>query len=173
MFARSSAARHPDKPALIVVPSGRVVTFAEFEARANRVANFFRSVGLRRGDHVAFVMENNLEMVICEAGAERSGLHYTCVNHFLADEEAAFIVTDCDARVVVSSLAKIELATSLADRCPSVEHWLMADTDAPPAPFESLDAVLAAQPDGPIDDEQLGAAMLYSSGTTGRPKGLA
>jgi long-chain acyl-CoA synthetase len=172
MFARDVAARHPSKPALIMVPSGRVVTFGEYEARADRVAQFFRSVGLRRGDHVAFLMENNPEMVVCEAGAERAGLYYTCINHFLAADEAAYIINDCDARVVITSLAKAALAAQLPALCGATEHWLMADTTTPEAPFRSLDAELAAQPSEPIQDEQQGAAMLYSSGTTGRPKGI-
>jgi long-chain acyl-CoA synthetase len=172
MFARATATTSPDKPALVMVPSGRTITFADYEARADRAAQFFRSVGLRRGDHVAFLMENNPEMVMCEAGAERAGLYYTCVNHFLARDEAAYVVNDCQAKVVVTSAAKADLAAQLPALCPGVEHWVMADSDRPPAPFSSLDLVLAEQPSGPIADEQLGAAMLYSSGTTGRPKGI-
>ncbi len=172
MFARATATASPDKPALILVPSGRTVTFGAYEERADRVAQYFRSLGLRRGDHVAFLMENNPEMVMCEAGAERAGLYYTCVNHFLARDEAAYIIDDCQAQVVITSEAKAELATQLPALCPRVGQWVMCDTDDPPHGFLSLDGVLAGQPSGPITDEQLGAAMLYSSGTTGRPKGI-
>jgi long-chain acyl-CoA synthetase len=172
MFARSTAQRSPDKPALVMVPSGRTVTFGDYERRADRAAQLYRSLGLRRGDHVAMLMENNPEMVMCEAGAERAGLYYTCVNHFLARDEAAYIINDCGAEVVITSAAKRELAAELPALCPHVRLWAMCDTDDPPTGFSSLDEVLGEQPDGPIPDEQLGAAMLYSSGTTGQPKGI-
>lgn len=172
MFARPTAATDPDKPAIVLVPSGRTISYRDYERRADRAAQYFRSLGLRRGDHVAFLMENNPEMVMCEAGAERAGLYYTCINHFLARDEAAYIVNDCQAQVVITSAEKSALATQLPGACPNVSQWVMCDTDDPPGPFLSLDQVLAAQPDGPIADEQLGAAMLYSSGTTGRPKGI-
>lgn len=172
MFARPTAERFPDKPAVVMVPSGRTLTFGEYEARADRVAQYLRSVGLRVGDHVAVLMENNPEMLVFEAGAERAGLYYTCVNHFLSPDEAAYVIDDCDAQVVLTSAAKAELAAQLPERCPRVRHWVMADTAEPPEPFASFDVVLDRQPDGPITDERMGATMLYSSGTTGRPKGI-
>jgi long-chain acyl-CoA synthetase len=152
--------------------SGEVVTFGEFEARANRLAQFFRSLGLERLDHVAFFMENNVRMLECEGAAERAGLYYTCINSYLAPDEVAYIVNDCEARVVISSHAKREVAALLPAQCEGVERWLMVDTDAPPEGYEPYGKVVAAFPAEPIADEQLGAAMLYSSGTTGQPKGI-
>ena len=174
MFARSTALAHPDKTAIVMVPSGREISYAAYEAAADRAAQFFRSVGLRRGDHVAFLMENNPAMLVCEAGAERAGLYFTCINHFLAADEAAYIIDDSHAQVVVTSAAKRGLAEQLPALCPRVRHWLMADVSADDAhaPFDSLADVLSRFPATPIEDEQLGAAMLYSSGTTGRPKGI-
>src|SRR6185369_12868249 len=90
----------------------------------------------------------------------------------LAPDEAAYIINDSEARIVVTSAAKREVAMQLPALCPNVEHWLMADIDSDDAPFESLAAARVQFPTDPIDDEQLGAAMLYSSGTTGRPKGI-
>ena len=172
MYAASHAAEHPDQPALIMATSGHVVTFGEYEAAANRMAHLYRDEGLARLDHVAFLMENNPRLLECEGGAERTGLYYTCINSYLAPDEAAYIINDSQARVVVSSAAKREVAAQLPPLCPGVSRWIMADTDRPPEPYEPYDTVAVAYPDTPVDDEQLGAAMLYSSGTTGRPKGI-
>jgi long-chain acyl-CoA synthetase len=172
MYAARYAAEHPDKPAVVMATSGEVVTFREYEAASNRMAQLYREQGLRRLDHVAFFMENSPRLLECEGGAERTGLYYTCVNSYLAPEEVAYIVNDCGARVFVTSEAKRDVASQLPALCPGVERWLMADTDRPPAPFESLAEAAAACPETPVSDERLGAAMLYSSGTTGRPKGI-
>jgi long-chain acyl-CoA synthetase len=136
------------------------------------VAHFLRDVGLDRMDHVAFFMENNVRMLECEGGAERIGLYYTCINSYLAPDEAAYIVNDSQARVVVSSTAKREVAMQLPELCPNVERWLMVDVDEADAPYEPYAKVIAAYPSTPVENERLGAAMLYSSGTTGRPKGI-
>ena len=151
--------------------SGEVVTYRQFEDRANQMAHLYRAQGLKRLDHVAFLFENNPRMLECEAGAERSGLYYTCINSYLAPDEAAYIINDSESRVVVTSAAKREVAMQLPDLCPNVERWLMADVDTADAPFREPGAAMAEFPTTPIDDEQLGA-MLYSSGTTGQPKGI-
>jgi len=150
--------------------SGATLSYGGYERNANRLAHLFRSLGLRRGDHIAVFMENNLRMLEVEGGAERSGLYYTCINSYLVAGEVAYIVSDCEAQVVVSSMAKRDVAAELPSQCPGVRRWLMVDGTADG--FESFEDVVAAYPDTPIDDEQLGAAMLYSSGTTGQPKGI-
>jgi long-chain acyl-CoA synthetase len=172
MYAARHAVEHPDQPAVIMATSGVVVTFAEYEAAANRMAHLFRDEGLVRSDHVAFFMENNPRLLECEGGADRTGLFYTCINSYLSPEEVAYIVNDSQARVVVTSAAKREVAAQLPPLCPGVTRWLMADTDTPPEPYEPYDRATGAYPATPVPDEQLGAAMLYSSGTTGRPKGI-
>ena len=103
------------------------MTYAEYEAAANRVAHLYRAQGLQRMDHVAFLMENNPRMLEAEGGAERTGLYYTCINSYLAADEVAYIVNDSQARVVVTSAAKREVARSLPAQCPNVERWLMVD----------------------------------------------
>jgi len=153
--------------------SGQVVTLGQYEAGCNQLAHLFRDMRLRRLDHVAFMMENHPVLLQCEGAADRTGLYYTCINSYLAADEAAYIVNDCQARVVVSSRAKQEVAAQLPALCPTVERWLMVDADGPPpSPYESYDAAVARYPADAVPDEELGAAMLYSSGTTGRPKGI-
>jgi len=151
--------------------SGDVVTFAEYEAAANRVAQLLRHSGLVRGDHVAIFMDNDYRMLMCEGGAERAGLYYTCVNSYLSLEEVAYIVNDSQARVFVTNAAKAELAFQLPALCPNVERWLVAGATGE-GPFESWEEAIGGYPSDPIADEQLGTPMPYSSGTTGRPKGI-
>jgi acyl-CoA synthetase (AMP-forming)/AMP-acid ligase II len=156
-----------------MAPSGRVLSFAEYEAQANQVAHLLRETGLRRQDHMAIFMENDPAMLVTEAGAERTGLFFTPVNSYLAADEVAYIVNDSASRVVVTSAAKAEVAQQLPALCPKVERWLMVGADgSPPAPFESWEEAVGRQNTGPVADEQLGAPMMYSSGTTGRPKGI-
>ena len=173
MYAAEHARAKPDEPAVIMATSGQVVTFGEYEARCNRLAHLLRDSGLRRGDHVAFFMENTPRLLECEGAAERTGLYFTCINSYLAAEEVAYIVDDCLAKVVITTGAKRAVAAQLPALCPNVERWLMVDTDGEPeAGFETYEEVAAGYPVTNIDDEQLGLAMLYSSGTTGRPKGI-
>ena len=152
--------------------SGRTLTYAQYEGASNQFAHYLRTVGLQPGDHVAILMENHETMLVAEGGAERVGLHYTCVNSYLAAVEAAYIVDNCRAEVVVTSAAKLPLVRDLVPLCPGVRHWVVVGDPAPPAPFESWERVVETQPTGYVEDEQLGAAMLYSSGTTGQPKGI-
>jgi long-chain acyl-CoA synthetase len=172
MYAARHALEQPDKPAIVMAPSGEEVRFSEYEAACNRIAHLFRDQGLQRLDHVAFFMENTPRLLECEGAAERTGLYYTPVNSFLSADEVAYIVNDCEARVFVTSHAKRDVAARLPELCTRVERWLMAGTDDPPGPFEPLQAVCEAYPSVPVPGERLGAAMFYSSGTTGRPKGI-
>ena len=172
MYAAAHAKEHPDQPCFIMASSGETVTYAEYEARCNRLAQLFRDAGLRRMDHVAFFMENNPRMLECEGAAERTGLYFTCINSYLSADEVAYIVNDSLARIVITSAAKREVALQLPALCPNVERWLMVDIDEPIEPFEPYLEAVAPYPAEPVADEQLGAAMLYSSGTTGRPKGI-
>jgi long-chain acyl-CoA synthetase len=172
MYAREHAAAHPDQPALIMATSGDQLTYKQYEERANRVAHFLRDVGLQRYDHIATFTENNLHLLEIEGGAERIGLYFTCINSYLSAEEVAYIVNDSTARVVFSTKAKREVALQLPALCPNVERWIMLDTDQPDGPFEPYEALLSKYPTDYVEGEMLGAAMLYSSGTTGRPKGI-
>ena len=114
MYPGVHAERHPDQPALIMASSGATLTFGEFEANANRLAHLYRSLGLRRGYHVAMYMENHLRYFETMAAAERCGLYYTCINSFLTAEEVAYIVDDCDAKVFITTRTKVGVAAAAA-----------------------------------------------------------
>ncbi len=171
------ARTRPDHPAVVMVGSGETLTYRQLDEGSNRVAQLLRSMGLERGDHVALFMENQIRFMEVVWGALRSGIYLTAINSFLSAEEATYIIDDCDARVVVSSRAKAEVVSAIDPAAtPTVERWLMTDgtpADSTTGPdWERYEEVVASQPSTPIDDETMGVQMLYSSGTTGRPKGV-
>jgi len=173
MYAAEFARSTPERPAIVMANSGEVVTFAQYEDGANRVAHLLRDTGLGRGDHMAIFMDNDPRMLFSEGGAERTGVYFTCVNSYLSVDEVAYIVNDSQSKVVVTNAAKVEVARQLPARCPKVERWLIARSHAgEDEPFESFEDALAHYPAGSIANEELGASMPYSSGTTGRPKGI-
>ncbi|HWE56729.1 MAG TPA: AMP-binding protein [Acidimicrobiales bacterium] len=172
MYAAQFAAAHPDHPALVMLGSGRTVTFGQFESRANQIAHLIRDQGLVRGDHIAILSENEEEMLAIEGAAERTGLYYTLINSYLAPDEIAYIVDNCRARLFFASGGKIGSARQAAASCPLVERFLVTGPTPAGDGWDSLEQALAGAPTTPVPDEQLGAAMLYSSGTTGRPKGI-
>jgi len=172
MYPGIHAAARPAHPAVIMAQSGEVVTYGELEARSNRLAHLFRACGLRRLDHYAIFMENNARYVeACSAGA-RTGLYYTCINSFLTPEEVAYIVNNSEARLLITSEAQRDVAVAALRDCPKVELCLIVDGKGGGARVQNLDDATASYPPTPVADEWLGAAMLYSSGTTGRPKGI-
>ncbi|SNT49757.1 Acyl-CoA synthetase (AMP-forming)/AMP-acid ligase II [Streptosporangium subroseum] len=170
MHPGAIAALLPDKPAVIMASSGKVVTFRELDEESNRLAHLFRAAGLRPGDHIAFMLENHPLFLAVAWAAHRSGLYYTAISSRLKTDELAYIVDNCEARVFISSVALADVATSIADVTPKVELRLMLDGVAPG--FASYEEAVAAHPVTPLDDECQGMDMLYSSGTTGRPKGV-
>jgi long-chain acyl-CoA synthetase len=151
--------------------SGEVVTYAELNDRSNRLAQLFFSAGLRFGDHIAVLMENRAEYFEPCWAAQRSGLLFTCINsHFNADE-VAYILDDCDAQVLVVSDGLRDVAVELLDKMPRVKVRLMAGSDLVDG-YESYADARDRYPASPLDEELEGSRMLYSSGTTGRPKGV-
>lgn len=165
-----------DKPAVILYPSGTVVTFDDLEARANRLAHRFRQTGLREGDTVAILMENNEHIHAVMWAARRSGLYYVPINTHLTAAEAAYIIDNSAAKAIIGSAALRETCAGLAEHLPRglPELLLIAaekDDDGLPG-WERYPECVAGQPDTPIDDEIEGDLLQYSSGTTGRPKGI-
>jgi acyl-CoA synthetase (AMP-forming)/AMP-acid ligase II len=152
--------------------SGEVVTFQDYERRCNQVARLLRDCGLRRGDHVSILMENNPRMLEIEGGAERIGLYYTLINAYLSPEEVAYVVGNSRSRVLFASAAKRDIAEAAAESCPGVERAFLSGVPSTSGRWERLEEALARYPVESVEDESLGAPMLYSSGTTGRPKGI-
>lgn len=167
---RLYAEKTPNKPAYIMARSGEVVTYCQLESRSNQCAHFFRNAGLKIGDHIAIFMENDSRLLEIAWAAQRSGLYYTVVSRHLMAAEVEYIVNDCDAQVLVTSYALSDIAESLVDKIPNVHTKLMVNGIA--LGYEDYDAAIKPYPTSPIDDELEGADMLYSSGTTGRPKGI-
>ncbi|MEO1319381.1 MAG: acyl-CoA synthetase [Pseudomonadota bacterium] len=170
MHPSQQAVSQPDTPAVIMADTGKQLTYRELDALSNRIAHWFRSLGLAPRDHIAILLENCLEYMPIIWAAQRSGLVYTAISTHLLHDEVAYIVANSRSRLLITSDMFAELAASVRDASPKLEFATMlhANTDA----FDDFESVIAAHPETPIDDEEAGVQMLYSSGTTGRPKGV-
>jgi long-chain acyl-CoA synthetase len=164
------AAATPDAPAIVMARTGEVVTYAELEARSNQGAQLFRKLGLKRGDAIAFMLENSARYLeICFA-AHRSGLIFTAMSSRLSLAEAEYIIADCGAKVFLVSASLEKIAADLLSRTPGVAKRFSVGGLLPA--HESWEHASQAMPAERIADESAGKGMLYSSGTTGRPKGV-
>ncbi|HWD26274.1 MAG TPA: acyl-CoA synthetase [Rhizomicrobium sp.] len=169
MHPMLAAQKTPDKPAIIMAATGETVTFKELEDRSNQAAQLFRSLGLKTGDAVAIFMENNARFhEICWA-AQRSGLYFTAVSSRLTAGEVEYIVKDSGAKALIVSHGLAKVAEEVAALIPGVKLLMVGGTIPGYASYEDAAAKMPAER---IADETSGAAMLYSSGTTGRPKGV-
>jgi long-chain acyl-CoA synthetase len=158
----------PEK-AFVYDPSGHTKTFAEVNANANRIVRLLRQGGLKAGDAVALVCSNRAEFVEVLAATQRAGLRITPVNWHLTADEIAYVINDCEAKAVFCE-DRITASGAAAGQCPNL--LLKVAIGGPIDGFIDYDAALAALDGGDIDDPALGNAMMYTSGTTGRPKGV-
>jgi len=168
-FART----HPDRPAVIMGGSGAVTTYRELDQRSNQLAHALRAAGLRTGDHLALVMDNRPEIYEVMWAGFRSGLHVTPINWHLAPDEVQYVVDDCGATALVVSATCADAVAGLGTS--SRAHLRLAvagESGRAVEGFADYEAALADQPSTPVDDECEGQWMLYSSGTTGKPKGI-
>jgi long-chain acyl-CoA synthetase len=172
MYPGVHATERATQPAIIMAQTGETITYAEFEARANRLAHLFRKHGLNRLDHYAIFMENNSRFVECCAAGERAGLYFTCINSYLTADEVAYIINNSQSRVLITSQDKRETALKALEQCPKIELVLVVNGPGDGKRVHNLDEAAGGFPATAIADESLGTAMLYSSGTTGRPKGI-
>jgi acyl-CoA synthetase (AMP-forming)/AMP-acid ligase II len=161
------AARDAGSPA-IITSAGQVVTYGELYARSQRVAATLHSAGLRRGDGVALMLPNRPEFLEVAWGCQLSGLYYTPVNTHLTTDEVAYIIDDSEARAVFIDVSMTGPGSRLLDHLPTVDARIVVGGAAPG--WMSYDEALELAGSGPeISD---GTEMLYSSGTTGRPKAV-
>src|SRR5881275_2051103 len=144
----------PNKIAYQMAGTGKAITYRELDELSNQGAHLFRSLGLKAGDHIAFLIENRLAfMEICWA-AQRSGLYYTAISRYLTQDEIAYIVKDCGARVVITSPKCAEQIKGLVSDRPGAPLFYMIDEPLPG--FRRWDDELKAQPITPIADEEAG-----------------
>ena len=151
--------------------TGESVSYAEYEARTNRLAHLLRARGLGGLDHYAIFMENNDRYLEACGAGERAGLYYTCVNSYLTAPELAYILNNSTAKFLITSRACREVALEAARGCPGLTSGLIVDGTGDDGIFADFEEATRAFPGTPISDESLGTPMLYSSGTTGRPRG--
>ncbi len=161
------AKTQPDRAAIIMAGSGETITFAELDKRSNQVAQLLRARGVKIGDTVALCMENHPWFLCLTWGFQRAGLHYVGISSRLTPPEIAYILEDSGAKLLFGSAYLPLTLDEVAKLSPAVEQ-LRFDT---PGPLSAENA-LAAMPATPIADERAGVDMLYSSGTTGQPKGV-
>ncbi len=172
MYTGKHALLRPLQPAFIMAGTGEAVTYRELNARSNALAHLFRNRGLERLDHYAIFMENNSRYLEACGAGERSGLYFTCVNCYLTASELAYILTNSESRILITSKANLDVAREALQQCPKVELCIVADGESESARIVGLQQATSGLPKAPIPDESVGTAMLYSSGTTGRPKGI-
>jgi fatty-acyl-CoA synthase len=170
MYPGTHAERTPDKVAVRMAETGEEITYAQLDERSTRLAHALRDAGLRRGDVVALLSTNAIECMEVYWAAMRSGFYITAVNHHLADDEVTYIVQDSGAKALVVSGDKADVAMAIIDRTPNVVLRLAYQGEI--AQHDDYETTLAAASADPLTDQPAGAPMLYSSGTTGRPKGV-
>jgi acyl-CoA synthetase (AMP-forming)/AMP-acid ligase II len=170
MYPGAYVDSHPDKPAVVMGSSGAVQTFAELDAAANRLSHVLRDAGVEPGDHVAICMENHPRYLEVAWGCHYAGAVYTAASSRLTSHELAYIVDDCGATVFITSAHLAEPAAELVDHTPRVTLRLMLDGTIDG--YGSYEDAVAGASAEPLDTRVAGTDMLYSSGTTGLPKGV-
>jgi long-chain acyl-CoA synthetase len=169
MHPKTHAITSPHKPAIVMVGSGESVTYAQLDSRSNQGAHLFRDMGLDSGDVIAIFMDNSPVFLEAAWAAQRSGLYYACISARASTSEVEYIVRDSNAKVLICSE---RLSGSARDAIKDLSNvrLLIACMSTPGA--ESFELLRGRYPNSPVVDETAGSDMLYSSGTTGRPKGI-
>jgi long-chain acyl-CoA synthetase len=170
MYPGAHAQTTPDKAAFIMAGTGEAVTYRALDERSNQLAHLFRDAGLKRGDAIALMLENHPRYFEILWAAQRAGLYYTAISSRLTRDETEYIINDCEAKVFITSKYKSDVAQEIIAGTPHVQVRLMIDGTVDG--YDSYEDAVGKQPTTPIDDESEGTDMLYSSGTTGRPKGV-
>ncbi|MBT8239955.1 MAG: AMP-binding protein [Acidimicrobiia bacterium] len=170
MYPGAFAATKPDHPAIIMASDGSVISYAELDQQANRISRMLRDAGIEVGDHVAFCLENHQQFLPLAWGCRYAGAIYTAMSSRLTTDEMDYIIENCGAKVFITSMFKAVQAGELCDRNPGVTHRFMLDGTVDG--YLRFEDAVAAPTSDPLADRVAGNDMLYSSGTTGRPKGV-
>lgn len=165
------ARERPDRIAHRMARGADTVTYAELDARSNRLARLLRRAGLQPGDHIALFSENHPRYFEVVWAALRSGLYVTPINSYLTAGEAAYIVEDCGASALIASAGRGDVAAELADRVAHLVPVRLA-WDGVLSGYEAYEDAVAGESPEPLAEQPRGDFMFYSSGTTGRPKGI-
>lgn len=169
MYPGPHALLTPDKPAIVMQATGQQVTYAQLEDRSLRLANWLRSVGLTRGDVVALVSDNDARVFDVYWAAQRAGLYITSINYRLRPDELRYILENSGAKVLFVGQGLDEAVQPWQGLARAI-HRVSFQADLPG--FLALEDLIAAASPVRPDQEPRGGDMLYSSGTTGRPKGV-
>lgn len=169
MHPSAHAAATPSKPAIVMADSGETIDYAALEARSNRSAHALRLLGLKRGDVVATLFDNGPEVFVFGLAAQRAGLYLTSISNKLSVADVSYILRDCGAKILIAGDAYLAFAEEAAREAASVRlfAWSAETSDV-----RSWTTLAETLPCTPIGDQSPGTDMLYSSGTTGRPKGV-
>jgi long-chain acyl-CoA synthetase len=159
----------PEKPAIVMASSGERVTYGELDLRCNRLAQLLRARGLRPRDVIAVLMENHPRFFEIFWAVQRSGLYFTPISWRLKPGEAAYILENSGAAALFATPRCAALATSAEERARVAMRFSVGGRITG---YESYEEAAAPMSASPIKDESLGRDLLYSSGTTGRPKGI-
>ena len=170
MYPGHWAKQKPDHFAAIDSTTGETLTYRELDERSNQLAQLMHARGLRRGDHISVFMDNNLTYFVVTWAALRSGLYLTTVNRYLTSEEAAYIVDNSESRVLIAASNLTDVASEIPPLTPNCDTYLAVNGDIPG--FDLFEEALREFPTTRLEIEPAGSFMLYSSGTTGRPKGI-
>lgn len=180
LYPGTHGRERPDATALVRASTGDAVTWRQLDERSNKVAHALRGLGLRRGDHLAVVMENDLRYFELVWAALRSGLYYTPVSSLLTSAEAGEVLRACGTSVLVASSRCLELAEGAAAALDAPAPMIVLESHGStgnPRPAKSgawlrYEDLLDPMPSTPLPDESEGAPLWFSSGTSGRPKGV-
>jgi long-chain acyl-CoA synthetase len=161
----------PERPAVIAADTGQALTYRQLDDESKQLANLFRERGLLPRGRIALLMDNDVRFLVVAWAAQRAGLYYTPINPRLTWREMSYIVRDSGAVAVVASASTAGIVSRLGpDDMPSVRTRVMVGATA--SGWECYESVVSRQPCTTPPDECEGDALLYSSGTTGRPKGI-
>ena len=160
----------PEHIAYVMAQTGQTITYGELEKTSNQIAHLFRNLGLKRGDHVALCLENHPAFLIITWAAYRAGLYFTAISYRLQSDEVEFIVNDCGAKVLITSAMLIDTFSKFQTKLVNNPTCYMLDGTAEGA--LSFEDAISELPVNQIEDQSYGQSMLYSSGTTGKPKGV-